>query len=132
MQKRYDRISTRCLEIVEDVMHSPLLPEDGDWKVKFRLCAEEAIENIISYAYGEEGGWMEISLTKEDKLITLTLKDAGKAFNPLEAQSPDFNTPILERKVGGLGIHFIKTLMDEIQYERKDGCNILTVKKYYR
>jgi len=129
MTRRYDSILNRCSEIVNDILASAEIPYEGEAQFKLRLCIEEAVGNIISYAYGGGDGWMEITAaaTEDGQETLLRFRDGGIPFNPLEQAGPDFSIPITERKEGGLGIHFIKKIMDDIRYEHTDGCNILTM-----
>lgn len=95
---------------------------------KFDLCANEAVTNIISYAY-PTGGLHEISLRLEvdgDKAI-LTIEDDGVAFNPLEAPAHIQPRTLKEAKVGGLGIDLIKHYMDRIHYVRAENTNSLSM-----
>ncbi|MBD2846093.1 ATP-binding protein [Paenibacillus sp. IB182496] len=98
--------------------------EDQVFRVS--LACEEIVMNIITYGY-PEGGEHEIVLTAESLPgeVRLTVRDDGRAFNPLEVQTPDTTLKLDERPVGGLGIHFVRRLMDEIRYSREEGINIL-------
>lgn len=133
MTRRYDSIKDRCTSIVEDILASPDIPYEGEAQFKWRLSIEEAVGNIINYAYGGDDGWMEATIcTTPDHLgIIIRFKDGGIPFNPLEEASPDFSIPITERRPGGLGIHFIKKVMDNVSYERIDGCNVLTLTRKF-
>ena len=107
------------------------MPKDEDLRFKLRLSIEETVENVVQYAYKDGIGWMEVGtdLDVNGLMLTITLKDAGKPFNPLEKEDPDINLPLEEREIGGLGIYLCKQLMDEVQYRYEDGCNILIMKK---
>ena len=87
---------------------------------------EEALVNIIKYAYPDGNGDMEISciLNGQDQFV-VEIADTGIPFNALSVADPDIASGVEERKVGGLGIYFIKTLMDDVAYTREDGKNIL-------
>jgi len=61
--------------------------------------------------------------------VEMILQDEGKPFNPLMAPEPDVNAAAQKRKIGGLGIHFVRKTMDELIYERKNGKNILHIRK---
>jgi len=61
-----------------------------------------------------------------DKELIATVSDDGKAFNPLEQSPPDIHAPLEDRKIGGLGIHLLRTLMEKVEYRRDDGRNHLT------
>lgn len=128
MYKKFNPITGKCGEIVEEIMQSPeVLPLNDTTRFKIRLCAEEAIENIISYAYGHNDGFIEVNSCISDDNFVLSLKDGGMPFNPLGRKDPDINKPLEEREVGGLGIFICKRMMDDVRYTYKDGCNILTM-----
>lgn len=97
----------------------------------FNLCLDELLTNIISYGYDdgpEHAAHLDMVLAGEQ--IVATLRDEGKAFNPLkDAPLPDLGAEIEERDIGGLGIHFCKEMMDSIEYRREDDWNILILKK---
>ncbi len=95
------------------------------------LALEEIVTNIISYGYGGEGGGhrIRIDLAHDGQRLTALVEDSAKAFDPLQKASPDTNAPLEERGVGGLGIHLVKTLMDEVRYSREDGRNVLFIAK---
>ncbi len=59
--------------------------------------------------------------------LRFTIIDRGRPFNMLEAPTPDLCADIESRQVGGLGIHFIRAIMDDVRYVRRGGCNILTL-----
>jgi len=61
--------------------------------------------------------------------VILTITDDGMAFNPLAVEPPDVSLPLDERAIGGLGIHLVRSLFDEVSYRRAVGRNVLTVKK---
>ena len=128
MEITFDPIAGKCGEIVEKIMQSPELAAlDEATLFKIRLCAEEAIENIVDYAYKQGDGFIEVNSTVEGDMYRLSLKDGGIPFNPLDKDDPDINAPLEERRIGGLGIYLCKQMMDNIQYEYKDGCNILSM-----
>jgi len=102
---------------------------------KIELACEEALVNIISYAYPEKGiGEIEITCLIQDNQIEIRLKDQGVPYDPVSnaatykqiMQNPD---PIELRKLGGYGIFFILTLMDEVSYKREGDNNVLTMVK---
>jgi sigma-B regulation protein RsbU (phosphoserine phosphatase) len=131
MKKLFNPIKDKSGEIIECLMSSPDMPTDEDLRFKLRLSIEETVENVVQYAYKDSIGWMEVETNLDEKgfLLTVTLKDAGKKFNPLEMPDPDVNLPLEEREIGGLGIFLCKQFMDEVEYHYEDGCNILTMKK---
>ena len=93
------------------------------------LAAEEIFVNIANYAYNPElAGEVTITASVTDE-AEFTFEDRGKSFNPLENVAPDLNAPLAERKIGGLGLHSVKSLMDKIEYRRDGDKNILTFTK---
>ena len=95
---------------------------------KLELISEEIYTNIFSYAYPENNGDVEVTLTKENNVLTLVFKDNGIPYNPLERPDPDVTLPPESREQGGLGIFIVKSSVDEISYEYQDNSNILTMK----
>ncbi len=93
------------------------------------MAVDEACSNIIKYSNSDE---IDIKCEVEDEQVVVKIADEGLAFNPLEAPAPDLNAPLEEREVGGLGIYFIKTLMNEVKYERYGEKNILTMTLSHR
>ena len=131
MYKRFDPIMNKCGEIIEYLMASPDTPKDEASLFKIRLSIEEAVENVVRYAYDDGCGWLEVGteLNDKDLMLTVILKDAGVPFNPLEQDDPDLTSSAEERKIGGLGIFLCKQMMDSVEYSYSDGCNVLTMKK---
>lgn len=96
----------------------------------FNLVLEEAMTNVIMYAY-PEGETHEIWLTaiEQDGVVTFRVEDEGKAFDPTAVPDADVTLSAEERAIGGLGIFLIRQLMDEVEYQRVNGRNQLTMKK---
>jgi len=92
-----------------------------------QMAVDEACTNIIEYGYANEVGMIDIACQRKGDGIIVVIKDRGKPFDPTSVQPPDLNASLEERKAGGLGIYFIKTLMDEVRYEFKEGKNVLTM-----
>lgn len=94
------------------------------------VAVEEILVNIISYGY-EDGRDHEIRIElscKEGK-ITAAFTDDGKPFNILEMETPDITAPADDRPIGGLGIHLTRSMMDEVNYKREEGKNVLILRK---
>lgn len=131
MKKRFNPIKDKSSEIIEFLMSSPDMPSDDALCFKLRLSIEEAVENVVRYAYSGGIGWLEAgtSLDQDKLLLTIELRDAGVPFNPLEREDPDITLSAEEREVGGLGIFLCKKMMDSLSYRYEDGNNILTMTK---
>ena len=98
-------------------------------QMQIDLAVEEIYVNIANDAYGDGIGKAEISAECNDGVITITFKDSGVPYNPLEKEDPDISLPTEEREIGGLGIFLTKKNMDSVAYEYKDGFNILSMTK---
>ena len=97
---------------------------------KLQLAVEEVFVNIISYGFQDEHEHrIRVTLAMENGTLVLDFEDDGIRFNPLEVDEPNFDEPIEDRPVGGLGIHIVKCMMSEIDYIRKGNRNHLTLKK---
>lgn len=95
-----------------------------------QLAFDELLTNIISYGF-LDGGRHKIaaSLRFEGGAITAEIVDDGIAFDPLAQPMPNLDQTLEEREIGGLGIHFIRNVMDIVDYRRSDGLNHLTMVK---
>lgn len=91
---------------------------------KYEVAAEEAVVNILHYSHASE---IEIVLSSQDSAFTIQLMDDGIAFDPTAHIPNDKATD--ERQVGGMGIHLIRQIVDEMHYERKKEKNILRMVK---
>lgn len=98
---------------------------------EMNLSLEELFTNIISYGFKDDREHLiKISLVVENDIMRMRIEDDGIPFNPMDAEEPDLNCRLDDCKVGGLGIHLIKQIMDEIQYKRDGDLNVLLLKKY--
>jgi len=122
---KFEPIKDRCGEIVDFLMTSPDIPENEQLQFKIRLCCEEAVQNVVDYAYGDGTGYLEAGTDRKEGKLLIFLKDAGVPFDPLEKKDPDITAGIEEREIGGLGIFLCKQMMDDISYSYRNGCNIL-------
>ena len=100
-------------------------------QMQLDLAVEEIFVNIANYAYapGEGKAAIRVQVSEEPRRVDVTFRDRGVPYNPLEKEDPDVTALAAERKLGGLGIFLTKQLMDEVQYEYRDGQNVLTLTK---
>ena len=97
---------------------------------EINLALEELFTNIISYGYSDDDEhWIRFMLSYQNGTITIEIEDDGKPFNPIEAKEPDIKCSIEDRKIGGLGIHLTKKIMDEMIHHRRADKNVLILKK---
>ena len=94
------------------------------------LVLEEAVSNVILYAYSKEVQ-KEINLLANisDNNLIFVLTDSGKEFDPTKVPDADVTLSAEEREIGGLGIFLIRQIMDTVEYQRIDGKNVLTMRK---
>ncbi|MEA1921329.1 MAG: ATP-binding protein [Pseudomonadota bacterium] len=97
--------------------------------LEIELVLEEALVNVIEYAYpAEQPGNLILHLEgKHDGKLHLEIKDRGVSFNPLERAAPDLEAELMERPIGGLGIFLMKELTDGITWHREDNENCLSI-----
>jgi anti-sigma regulatory factor (Ser/Thr protein kinase) len=97
---------------------------------EINLALDELFTNIISYGFNdEEEHIIKVRITPQNEELCLCIEDDGIPFNPTDFETPDVACSVENCKIGGLGIHIIRKLMDEICYERCEDKNILTLKK---
>ena len=100
---------------------------------EMNLALDELFTNIISYGFNDsQEHIIKISITIEGDQLQMRIEDDGVPFNPSESKTPDFQCDIEECKIGGLGIHLIKKMMDEVQYQRVADKNILILRRKLR
>jgi sigma-B regulation protein RsbU (phosphoserine phosphatase) len=106
---------------------APLPP---DLSMSLNLAIEEAVVNVMSYAYprGTHGDVI-IDLSVTDQQLTIAIIDQGMPFDPTSQVEADTSLSVEDRPIGGLGIYLVRQLMDSINYERIDGKNVLTLIK---
>ncbi len=99
---------------------------------KIKLAVEEAVTNIIDYAYqnGTEGN-ISVTIEADESRIRFILTDSGAEFDPTGVSKADTTLTVEERPIGGLGVFLVRNLMDSINYERVDGKNVLRMEKRF-
>ena len=107
---------------------------EQDWAVdllfQVQLALEELASNVINHGYGESGHEFEILIDSSPSSLAIEITDSAPAFNPL-LDTPDtqVDAELEDRRIGGLGVHFVRTMMDEMRYERDGEKNRLTLVK---
>jgi anti-sigma regulatory factor (Ser/Thr protein kinase) len=96
-----------------------------------RLVAEEVLTNIVQHAnVGIEGRPVELRLSASSGSLRMEFRDEGDAFNPLDAPVPDLDSRMEARAIGGLGVHLIRSLVDEARYAREGSVNVFVLIKH--
>ena len=98
---------------------------DAGKKFGLLVALEEAFVNTCSYAYPGGEGEVELSCGAEGAALALEIADRGISFDVLSLPEPDLTSDIMERAIGGLGVHFIRKFSDQVSYRREDGRNVL-------
>ncbi len=95
-----------------------------------RLAVDEAVTNIIVHGYRHNAGDIEIAMQVANDTVTIVLRDRAPAFDPTNRALERTTVPLHNRPVGGMGVHLLHTLFDELRYHRTDdGYNELTLVK---
>ena len=140
------RYQQPALVMRNDIQQIPTLPEwlDGlqlpdELTMPINLALEEAVTNVMLYAYPGRSGQLMVECTKtinsstnqpiNSSTLTFTITDSGIPFDPTAREEVDTSLSAEERPIGGLGIHLVRQIMDEVRYERIDDKNILTLIK---
>ncbi len=89
------------------------------------IAVEEAFVNVCHYAYPGGTGDVELACGCDRGGFVVTMMDWGIPFDILSLPEPDTGADLMGRKIGGLGVHFIRTLTDEVSYRRDEGRNVL-------
>lgn len=119
---------SRLGDFIEDIGNEFSLAPDVIFNLN--LVLEEAVVNIINYAYPkEEHEFIYLSAKMHEGSIVIVLTDTGKEFDPTMAPEADVTLSADDRQIGGLGIFLIRQIMNEVRYERIDGKNVLTLEK---
>ena len=93
---------------------------------QLNLALEEAVVNVMNYAYEGEG-LIKLSVDSKGQEVIFKLEDEGREFDPTQVEDPDITLSAEEREIGGLGIFLVQQFMESVDYCRKDGKNILTM-----
>ena len=131
----------RGISLVNDVKEIPALAifvgsicEDMQFDeltaARVRLAVEEAVVNVMNYAFPKGvRSTILLEVNADDDEVSFELRDDGAPFDPTAMKEVDVDSLIKNNVIGGLGIHLIRQYMDAIAYERKDGQNVLTMRK---
>ena len=135
------RYQISAIVMRNDIQQIPTLSEwvDGlhvpdELNMPINLALEEVVCNVMLYAYpGRKDGKVFVEYTEieneQGKQLIFTVSDSGIPFDPTKQKEVDTSLAAEDREIGGLGIHLVRQLMDEIRYERVDNKNILTLVK---
>jgi serine/threonine-protein kinase RsbW len=118
----------RLVEFLEAFCARNGIPSDV--AAKLTLTFDELLTNTMSYGFPDGGNHrIAITLSLDNDRFSAEIVDPGIAFDPLSQPQPDLDSPVENRQIGGLGIHFVRTLMDHVDYRRVNGQNRLILTK---
>lgn len=122
----------RLAEVIEN--HGVSCGWPMKWIMNVTLSLDELVTNIISYGYVDtDAHEIRITFAEQDGMLAVVLEDDGIAFNPFqEVAEPDLEASVEERRIGGLGVFFVKSLMDRVSYERRGERNRITLTQHVR
>ena len=99
-----------------------------DDSFNIHLVLDESVINVIVHGYHDQAEHqIHVRLRRSDGEVTIDIDDDGIAYNPLDAPAPRFDLPVEQRRIGGLGVHIVKTLARTIDYRRENGRNHLRI-----
>lgn len=101
----------------------------ADTATKLMIAFDEVISNILNHGASAADPQISVRLVATDSGITAEVRDDGPAFDPLSLPAPDTTLPLEQRPIGGLGIHLVRELMDNVEYFRDGEMNLLRFAK---
>jgi len=127
LKSKLSELTTLC-RYLEDCGNVMELPQKC--LLELNLGLDELFSNIISYGFEDESEHqIKFSLVKDSKTLIVQVEDDGIPFNPLDVTGPEVSQDLDSINIGGLGIHLVKEMMDDIDYKRVEGKNKLILKK---
>ncbi|MBI4631742.1 MAG: ATP-binding protein [Chloroflexi bacterium] len=124
---RYDRIKQICSFVV-DAANVAGLDESSTFQCQ--IAVDEACTNIIEHGYeGEDKGRIEVICNALPTVLKIELLDQAPPFDLDKVPEPELGAPLEDMKIGGLGIYFMKKMMDDVSFSRENGTNKLSLLK---
>ena len=126
----FSHITGRATEIIDEILAQSEFQNAPKLLFAFHLVVDDIVANIVNYAYTEsDDDMLDVEIESNDTELSVTFKDKGIPFNPLDVEAPDVDSDISERQLGGLGIFLVRQMMDKVEYQYENGYNVLTVRK---
>lgn len=98
---------------------------------QINLAVDELFTNIVKYGFADDNlHYIAVVLSHENGRISIRVEDNGIPFDPAAKQTSELKDPLEHCKIGGLGLHLVKKIMDDIAYERSGEKNVITLIKY--
>jgi anti-sigma regulatory factor (Ser/Thr protein kinase) len=94
------------------------------------VALDELLSNAMVHGFaGREGGEVTVEAELRADRVCVTVTDDGRPFDPFGMAAPDTALPAAERRIGGLGIHVVRRIMDEVSYCRRADRNVVVLAK---
>lgn len=125
--------STRHLEEVREfvVTHAQEAQLSEDVVEQFKIAVDEACTNIIEHAYkGQDQHMVDIAIIVHADRFTVRIRDEGEPFDQSSYRAPNLLEIAKKRRAGGLGVHIIRSLMDQVEYRTRGGTNEICMTKF--
>lgn len=97
-----------------------------------QLATDEACTNVIEHAYRSAEGSVHIVCLLDEDGLEVQIHDTGDSFDPEKVTAPNLDAPLEDRNMGGLGLHFMRSVMDEVRFEFNQHGNHLRMIKRKR
>jgi serine/threonine-protein kinase RsbW len=124
---RYEHLEHICRFIAEAAEAAQLSDRES---AHCQLAVDEACTNIIEHGYEGEGlGEISLTCDIQPRQLAITIRDHAKRFDSSAVRTPDLKVPLEEMRVGGLGLYFIRNVMDAVEFDYVDGGNRLVLVK---
>ena len=94
------------------------------------VALDDLLANALSHGQaGRDPCSVTVEVELDQERVTVTITDNGPPFDPFALDAPDTTLSVEERPLGGLGIHLVGQLMDQVNYQRRDGHNVVVLVK---
>jgi len=119
---------TRVRELLDGLARAHRLRPDV--VADMQVALDEILSNILHHGFaGGARHRIEVRLSVDPHALVAEVEDDCPPFDPLAVPSPDLGASLKDRRVGGLGVHFVRNLMNEVQYSRSGARNRLVLKR---
>jgi serine/threonine-protein kinase RsbW len=132
MKRELSVAGVKCdIPQIEDFLEHACKDAGVDPSASFdlHLALEEACCNVIEHAYEGQGGELNVGFETVGRDVILTVHDHGHAFDPDTIAAPDLSVPLVDRPIGGLGLHIMGQVMDDLRFSFSDTGNTLVMLK---
>lgn len=93
------------------------------------VALDELLTNTVSYGLPDDGGEVTLEVELHPDRLTVTVSDNGTPFDPFGQPAPDTTLPVEKRPIGGLGIHLVRQLVEDVSYQRRSDRNVVVMTK---